>query len=56
MNKNFFAMLAFVTGLLVLTSALYSLSGGISVEGLVYLSLALLALMMSYLLKKAHRE
>lgn len=52
MNKNFFAMLAFIAGLLILISAVYSLSGGISAEGIVYLTIAAVALALSYFLKR----
>lgn len=52
MNKNFFAMLAFIAGMLLLVSAIYSLSGGISTEGLIYFGIAATALIASYFLKR----
>lgn len=51
MNKNFFAMLAFIAGMLLLVSAIYSLSGGISTEGLIYFGIAATALITSYFLR-----
>ncbi|WP_448518052.1 hypothetical protein [Rhodoflexus sp.] len=52
MNKKFFAMLAFIAGILVMVSALYSLSAGVSMEGLIYLGVASAALVASYVLNK----
>lgn len=52
MNKKFFAMLAFIAGILIMISALYSLSAGVSTEGLVYFGLAVAALIVSYILNK----
>jgi len=51
MNKNFFAMLAFIAGILLLVSAIYSLSSGISTQGLIYFGIAAAALITSYWLR-----
>jgi uncharacterized membrane protein required for colicin V production len=56
MNKNFFAMLAFIAGMLLLVSAIYSLSGGISTEGLIYFGIAAAALIASYLLRTNQQQ
>jgi ABC-type transport system involved in cytochrome c biogenesis permease subunit len=50
-NKNFFAMLAFIAGMLLLVSAIYSLSSGISTEGLIYFGIAAASLITSFFLR-----
>ncbi|WP_250630293.1 hypothetical protein [Rhodoflexus caldus] len=49
-------MLAFIAGMLLLVSAIYSLSGGISTEGLIYLAIAIAALTASYVLRTKQQQ